>query len=252
MSSRLDRIRIASPCPITWEQMVGDDNVRFCNHCRLNVYNLSALSRAEADALLNSTEGRLCARLYRRSDGTVLTKDCPVGLQALRRRMARTAAAVFALLGSLSTLAFSQEGRKKESCTPLVKITQRDIGSSSAEIIITGQVTDSAGAVVPGATVALKNVITKETTTATTTDEGQFQFKSVVAGKYSIRVEWLGYGTFKHTDLVVKRNQATNIDLVLALPAVEVLVGLIGVSEDEIPPPGTTKINQKLIRSLPH
>lgn len=250
MSSRLDRIRIASPCPITWEQMVGDDSVRFCNHCRLNVYNLSELSKAEAEALLVSSEGRLCARLYRRSDGTVLTKDCPAGLQALRRRMARSAAAVFALLGSLSTVSFSQEGPKKESCRLLAKITQRDIVSSSAETIITGQVTDPSGAVVPGATVTLKKVLTNEAETATTTDEGRFQFSSVVAGKYSIRVALLGYGIFKHKDLVVKNNQATNLDLVLVLPAAEAMVGVVGISEDD--PPGTTTINQKLFRSLPH
>ena len=232
--------------------MAGDDSVRFCDHCRLNVYNLSALTRVEAEALLASTEGKLCARLYRRSDGTVLTKDCPVGLRALRRRLTRKAAAVFALIGSLSTLAFSQEGRKKESCKPLAKITQKDIVSSSGAIVITGQVTDPTGAVVPGARVTLKNVLTKETETAQTTDEGRFQFNSVVAGEYLMSVAWLGDGKVTLENLVVRKNQATNIDLVLVFPAVEVLVGAVAISEDEIPPPGTTVINQKLIRSLPH
>src|SRR4026209_25798 len=103
MSSRLDRIKIAAPCPMAWEQMVGDERVRFCHHCQLNVYNLSSLNKADAEALLASTEGRLCARLYRRSDGTVLTSDCPVGVRALRRKVARTAAAALALVGSLTT-----------------------------------------------------------------------------------------------------------------------------------------------------
>lgn len=250
--SRLDRIKIATPCLITWEQMVGDERVRFCNHCQLNVYNLSSLSQAKAEELLASTEGRLCARLYRRSDGTVITKDCPVGLKALRRRVSQTAAAVFALIGSLSTVAFGQGGSKKESCRPLAKITQRDIVSSSTETIITGQVTDPSGAVVPGATVTLRNVLTKETETATTNEEGRFQFSSVIAGKYSIEVALLGFGTFKHEDLLVKTNQATNFDLSLVLAAAEALTGVVAISEDELPPPGTTTINQKLLRSLPH
>ena len=69
-SASIDRLRIATPCPISWEQMTGDDRVRFCDHCQLNVYNISELSRSEAETLIASTEGRLCARLFRRADGT--------------------------------------------------------------------------------------------------------------------------------------------------------------------------------------
>jgi hypothetical protein len=77
------------------------ERVRFCSQCNLNVYNLSAMTRDEAKALLYKTEGRLCVRFYRRSDGTVLTQNCPVGLRALKRRAAWAAQV---LLGMLLTL----------------------------------------------------------------------------------------------------------------------------------------------------
>lgn len=93
-SSALDGVRIASPCSASWDDMVGDGRVRFCAPCKKNVYNLSALSRAEAEALLRESEaneagatGSLCVRLYRRADGTVLTEDCPVGRRRKRRRL---------------------------------------------------------------------------------------------------------------------------------------------------------------------
>ena len=99
----LDRIEIAAPCPARWEDMRGDDRSRWCAQCRLNVYNIAAMTREEASALILAKEGRLCARIYRRADGTILTRDCPVGLHALRRRAAlaigRLAAAVAFLLG---------------------------------------------------------------------------------------------------------------------------------------------------------
>ena len=63
--------------------MSGDDRVRFCDLCNLHVYDISRLSRKEAEALITKTEGRICARVYRRTDGTVITKDCPVGLRAM-------------------------------------------------------------------------------------------------------------------------------------------------------------------------
>lgn len=93
-------IRIASPCKTSWEGMQGDDYVRFCGQCQLNVYNLSALSATEIREMVARKEGRLCVRLYRRADGTILTKDCPVGLAWLRKKIAVVAAACTAILFS--------------------------------------------------------------------------------------------------------------------------------------------------------
>lgn len=78
--------------------MIGDERVRFCGQCELNVYNLSALTKAQAENLIVRTEGRLCVRFYRRTDGSILTQDCPVGLRALRRRISRIRRAVAGML----------------------------------------------------------------------------------------------------------------------------------------------------------
>ena len=45
------------------------------------------MKREEAEALLLTTEGRLCVRFYRRADGTILTQNCPVGLRAIKQRV---------------------------------------------------------------------------------------------------------------------------------------------------------------------
>jgi hypothetical protein len=94
MTSLLDRVVIASPCSADWHSMTGDDKRRFCAQCRLHVHDLSAMTGAEAERLLRRAgEGRVCVRLFRRADGTVLTKDCPVGFRArVRRAWARAAA----------------------------------------------------------------------------------------------------------------------------------------------------------------
>lgn len=83
--SILENISIASPCNADWETMQGTDRIRFCAECRLNVYNLSAMQREEAEMLVREKEGRLCIRFFQRPDGTILTQDCPVGLRALHR-----------------------------------------------------------------------------------------------------------------------------------------------------------------------
>jgi hypothetical protein len=101
----LEDIRIASPCSASWDDMKGDDRVRFCGSCEKNVYNLSAMPRGDAEALLREREGEVCVRLFRRADGTVITgEDCPVGV---RKKRVRRAAFGVAGAGALAAAAFS-------------------------------------------------------------------------------------------------------------------------------------------------
>jgi len=98
-------LSIASPCSADWNQMQGDERRRFCAQCKLHVHDLSAMSRRDANDLLQrSKQGRVCVRFFRRADGTVLTRDCPVGLRRkLRRAWARAAAMWLALWGSVAS-----------------------------------------------------------------------------------------------------------------------------------------------------
>jgi len=67
--------------------MEGDDRTRFCQLCKLNVYDISQLTKNEAEKLIRESSGRLCMRLHQRADGRVITSDCPVGLAAMRKRI---------------------------------------------------------------------------------------------------------------------------------------------------------------------
>lgn len=100
-NNQLKNVRIASPCSANWDEMIGDEQKRFCSKCNLNVYNLSGMSQLAAEKLLLESEGRLCVRFYRRTDGSVLMQDCPVGWQAVKRRVSRLATAAFSLLAGL-------------------------------------------------------------------------------------------------------------------------------------------------------
>lgn len=116
----IDVIDIAWPCHVAWEQMAGSSSVRHCRQCNLNVYNLSGMTRDEATKLIADHEGRLCVRFYRRADGAVLTKDCPIGLTAVRRRLARMVTAVTALVACLSagTLLARRTASDESACSP--------------------------------------------------------------------------------------------------------------------------------------
>ncbi len=94
MSNPLDAIEIPVPCQVPWEGMKGDERMRFCGLCKLNVYNLTEMSRKEAEALVSVSGSKICVRLYRRPDGKVLTRSCRAVLAL--RRTARAAAALVA------------------------------------------------------------------------------------------------------------------------------------------------------------
>ena len=122
----LDQVQVAAPCPASWDDMVGDEHVRFCGKCEKNVYNLSSLPRDEAEALLVAREGSVCVRLFRRQDGTVLTADCPVGVKKRRRRRAAVAAvgggliAVAAALGTNRQATMGECPRVRDAGAPQV------------------------------------------------------------------------------------------------------------------------------------
>lgn len=105
----LNNLKVASPCSQDWNQMLGNERKRYCGECKLNVYNLSGMTRAEAENLVMNAEGRLCVRFYRRADGSVLTQDCPVGWAKIKARtkayVTAVASLIFTFFGALGLVA---------------------------------------------------------------------------------------------------------------------------------------------------
>jgi hypothetical protein len=118
--SPLDRVTVAAPCGVGWENMAGDERVRFCGQCGLNVYNLSGMTKGEAERLVARAEGTLCVRYYRRADGTILTKNCPAGLRALKRRAARVATATASAALSFFSGVLAAAGLRERPFVPVV------------------------------------------------------------------------------------------------------------------------------------
>ena len=77
----LGLVHIARPCSQKWADMTGDAQVRLCAACNCKVFNFAEISSEDARQLIrrNSEGERICARIFKRLDGTVLTKDCPRG-----------------------------------------------------------------------------------------------------------------------------------------------------------------------------
>jgi len=103
----LDQVRVASPCKADWNEMLGDERVRFCLSCEKNVYNLSSMTRDDAESLLRERLGNdLCVRFYQRADGTILTQDCPEGVKKKRRKKLALAVAGAGAMAAAAATSF--------------------------------------------------------------------------------------------------------------------------------------------------
>ncbi len=125
----LGLIKVAAPCSANWDDMIGTERARFCGQCQLNVYNLSDMTRREAEDLISRSEGHLCVRFYRRADGTILTNNCPVGLRAIKRRVSQAANAVLSTVlsffGGLGLYTALSESAPESHTMGAISVTTR-------------------------------------------------------------------------------------------------------------------------------
>ncbi len=119
----INSLRVASPCTVGWETMSGDERVRRCNSCELNIYNITEMTKLEVEDLITKRKDRVCIRLYKRADGTVLTKDCPVGIRAYQKRVARFAGAALTTILGLFSVSFGQKEDKNQLMLPKLKLS---------------------------------------------------------------------------------------------------------------------------------
>jgi hypothetical protein len=105
---------------MSWQDLQGDDRVRFCGKCRLNVYNLADMERDEIDRLVRRTEGRLCGTLYMRGDRTATIQKCR-GAAIRKKVRALLTLGTLLLLGATSWFFRTQIKLDRAVCPPLVQ-----------------------------------------------------------------------------------------------------------------------------------
>lgn len=243
----LRRLQVASPCPVNWADMAGDNRVRQCAECNLNVYNLSAMTTAEISYLVRDREGRLCVRFFRRADGTMITQDCPRGVRAAAtsaaRRAAKVAAAVLSAIVSMYPALASGKSRPQVCALP-PRSEQNQPG-------IEFHVFDPQGALIPGAQVALRGKDGKIAFSGITSEVGELHIIGVAPGRYTLSVSASGFRTYESpvtlqsdrllsVKLQLRIAPATTEIQVTASPAVVqgIVVGVLSSTSEGIPQAG--------------
>jgi carboxypeptidase family protein len=222
----LARARVARTCDASWELMTGDDRVRFCAECNKSVYNISSMTRAEAEDLLIRTAGQLCARFERGPDGRVITITEPVAAPRQRMRVRKLISALAATFLSASVGAAATPGVAPQGVIQDATKSKRDRTSPAKDEssgILSGTVVDSNGARIAGARVTVENRGKRFKESVVTSQDGEFRFSSLPVGSLSITFEAAGFE--KKTIKGVVAGAKNQIELRTALNPAEVTMG---------------------------
>src|SRR5262247_1413428 len=86
---------------------------------------------------------------------------------------------------------------------------------------LSGTVSDSSGAVIPGASVIVKRADTGVTTEAVTNTDGQFTIPQLAAGKYTVTVTLSGFKTATVNDVELNAGVPAGIKVKLEVGGIE-------------------------------
>ena len=93
---------------------------------------------------------------------------------------------------------------------------------------ITGQVTDSSGGVLVGASVVVTSAQTGATRDTVTNSAGSYVFPNLLPGEYTVRVELQGFETKVSSGIQLQVQQTVRLDVALDVGALEVAVQVTG------------------------
>jgi hypothetical protein len=246
----INKLRVAAPCPVSWESMSGDEKSRHCKMCDLNVYNVSEMTSAEVRNLIEKTEGRICGRLFLRADATVITKDCPVGLRAFYKRTARLAGAALTTIFALFSFGFGQtKSENDKACKTAGKILRVESRNLN---LVEGTIIDPNCAVIPGAKVILINEDTKREYQVTSDKNGYYRVLLVAPGRYTYKVEAAGFRPYTK-NLEINNNESLQMSVILDVGE---FIGVIVITDEKIlidpkSSSNTFKITRETMNNLP-
>ncbi len=232
--SILDRVSIGSSCQTDWEAMNGDQSQRYCDQCEKSVYNFSQLTRSQAEALIARTNGKLCARIERRPDGSILTADKSYSLPRLNQKFLRIASATMSAALSLAPVVSAKPIKN----LPVLNFSQEQKNQTDAKVTeklarIWGNVYDPAQAVVPNVKITLINESTKNERKTSSSEEGTYEFALLKPGTYQLVFEAVGFKKSTHTDIKIIDGQEMRQDNTLYIG--QILGDLVILQDKEVP-----------------
>jgi hypothetical protein len=118
--------------------------------------------------------------------------------------------------------------------------------------VIQGTVTDAAGAVLPGASVEVRNLETNLVKNASTDEDGRFSFLQLPSGRYRLTVTKSGFTTLEQKDFPLTVGQTISLNLELPVAGLEATITITSIPTiDTVKTESSTTLNEKAVSNLP-
>ena len=143
--------------------------------------------------------------------------------------------------------------RRAVLCVIVALLLPAVVAAQAVTGTILGVITDSTGAVMPGATVTLNNTATGLVRAVVTDANGEYTAPSLPTGKYTVKAELSGFKTVTVPDVTLGVDQHFRLNLKLEIGAVEESVTVTGASpliQTSTSELGTT-VSEEQIKTLP-
>jgi len=216
----VSRFQITSPCTQDWDSMVGNDQIRFCTHCERSVHDFSTMNRKQIKRLVAKSKGRLCVRYSAVNPRPTHT---PPVLYKIGKRTAKIAAGAFSATLSLSSAIAANPVSKEYA------FSNKDVVSSTShlrEVLVaggtaqlSGTIFDPNGAAIPGATITLTNLETKQIVSTVSDGSGNYTL-NVDIGTYNLKVEAHGFAPTEVSTIALRENDNNRIDQTLSIATI--------------------------------
>jgi ankyrin repeat protein len=196
--------------------MIGNDRVRFCEHCQTAVHNLDLSNKKQIKRLIARSEGRICVS-YRHPSAE--RKPVAPILHKIGRRTAKIAAGAFsASLSISSALAVTAPLKTTEPCDTVVfaaLVNQQLVSSGSGALY--GFVYDPNGAAISGASVTATSFGTNDSLHTFSGPDGQYRLEGLKPGSYLLQVTSRGFDPSDVPNILVRAGDSNRIDQTLSI-----------------------------------
>src|SRR4029077_5613782 len=98
----------------------------------------------------------------------------------------------------------------------LIRVANANAQASRVGATLEGVVSDTTGAVIADAKIAVHNSLTNQTRSVSTDGQGFFRAEQLAVGTYDVGVEQTGFSRNRHTDVVLSLGQTVHLDIVLS------------------------------------
>lgn len=133
MKYTLNNFEVPKPCSMNWDEMNGSEEIRHCDRCQHQIYNLSEMPKRRALKVLNQTNEKVCITYLQDENNKVITQTY---FGIFKRNFVKVFSVILAVIFSLTSIQAMQIKNGKPKKKKVVKHRKHKKITNPPKIII--------------------------------------------------------------------------------------------------------------------